>query len=533
MTKVAQLIDETTLNPKQLVAHHILERKRCERSFGYFVDSYAMMYKKEGGEPIPFKLWEFQIEGADLIQLHKRLIILKARQMGLSWLAMAYAVWCILFKKNFHVYITSIGLKEVNEQMERIRFIWYNLPEHIRGDVILGGRGLKDNDSIMETSNGSAVHAISSSKASGHGTAPGLYILDEFARKEGDRLAWRAISPSLGEESRVIVISTSNGIGNLFAELWFDAVANNNGFYPLFFAASRHPDYTESYLAAKKAEFAGDMQGYHEAFPMVPEDAFMSTKRSVFPMERIREWKEEARKHTFQAGVIEMSDKMCYQFKEEPLGNIMVWELPVPGHHYALGADVSEGLVEGDYSASAILDVDTNEIVALFRGKIETEYYANIIQSMARFYNNAWVVVEVNKASELIIQDLKVEYPWLYCRQQRAHITDLPTLVPGFYATSTSKPRVVLQMKRQFASTEKPLAIYSDIILDEMAAYEKDARGRYGAAGNHHDDTVSATYLAVEGSLTIPYTDSASMVGGFSTEADLWGRRRALDWRSL
>ena len=525
---VYQAVDVENLTSKQLIAHQMLERKRCERSFAYFVNHYAMMWRKEGGDPIPFKLWEFQVEAAEEFQNGKKVIVLKARQMGLSWLVMAYAVWCALFKKNFHIYMTSIGLKEVNEQMERFRFIWYNLPTYIVGDVVLGGRGRKDNDSLIEFSNGSAIHAISSSKAAGHGTAPGLYILDELARKDQDRMAWRAIKPSLGEQSQVIIISTSAGFGNLFAELWFDAQAGKNEFKPLFYSADRHPDYTESYLAAMKSDFAGDMQGYMEAFPHNPDEAFMSTSRSVFPTEAIRQMKEIAKKVEMKVGNVELNDENEYGFTEDPMGNFMMWKEPEYGHHYAIGSDVSEGLVDGDWSASAILDVDTYEVVGLYRAKIETEYYGNVIQSLGRFYNNAWVVVEVNKASEIIIQDLKVAYPWLYRRQQRANITDIPTLVPGFYATSTSKPRVVLQMKRAFASADKPLLIYSDVILNEMATYEKD-KGKYQASGQHHDDTVSAVYLAVEGALTVPYYEAEPMFKGWNP----FEPKVKHDWRSL
>jgi len=528
MTKIA-FVDETTLNPKQLVAHRLLERSRCEQSFAYFCDNYVMMWAKEGGDPIHFNLWEFQKEAASKLQKKMKLIFLKARQMGLSWLAMAYVVWCMLFKKNFHIYITSIGLKEVNEQMERIRFIWYNLPEWLREGVVLGGRGLKDNDSIMELSNGSAVHAISSSKASGHGTAPGLYILDEFARKEGDRMAWRAIKPSLGEKSQVIIISTSNGFGNLYAELWFGATAGENGFEPVFYSAERHPLYSPAYLEAMKADFAGDMQGYHEAFPMTPEDAFTSTSRSVFPLERIRQLKEIGKTVPMRTGYVELDIEGKYKFTDDELGNVMMWREPQPGHHYAVGSDVSEGLAEGDWSVTAILDVNTYEVVALFRAKIETEYYANVITSLGHYYNDAWVVVEVNKASEIIIQDMKLSYQWLYCRQQRAHITDIPTLVPGFYATSTSKPRVVLQMKRAFSDQDKPLLVYSAVALDEMASYEKDG-GKYSGPKNGHDDCVSAIYLALEGALTIPYYDPDPMLHGY----DPWGSKSEVrDWRSL
>jgi hypothetical protein len=497
---------------KEVLAYRELERRKAKRDFWYFVDTYCMMYSKGGGAPIQFKLWDFQKLAATTFQKDKKIIVLKARQMGMSWLAMAYVVWCVLHKKNFHVYITSIGLKEVNEQMERIRFIWYNMPDWVRGEVTLGGKGNKDNDSLIEFSNGSAIHAIASTKSGGHGAAPGLYILDEFARKDNDVMAWRAIKPSLGKESQVIIISTSDGLNNLFADLWFGASSGSNEFTPVFFSATEHPDYSPDYLEEMRRDFAGDKQGYLEAFPMKPEDAFLASSKAVFDESSIRAWKEYIRAHYQKApdgcdplvGYLDEGNEKKISFTEDDSSHLSIWKHPNPAHRYCIGTDLAEGLTDGDWSVSVVLDTDTDEIVAMYRGKIKVEDYSYPVLLLARYYNNAWLVIETNRNSGAIMDDIKTIYPWLYKREHREKITDTPTLVPGFYMGSHNRTPVLAQLRRYFSDTSRPLRIYSDVILNEFTTFEEDTNKKAQAVKGKHDDCVIACALAVEGKRTMP-----------------------------
>lgn len=468
--------------------------------------------------------------------------------MGLSWLAMAFVVWKVLYTKNFHVYITSVGLKEVTEQMERIRFIWYNLPDYIKDGVELGGKGCKDNDSLIEFTNGSAIHAVASSKAAGHGSAPGLYILDEFSRKEGDEMAWRAIKPSLGKNSQVFIISTSNGINNLFAKLWFGATKGENDFTPVFFSCHDHPEYSQEYLDEQKRDFAGDLQGYNEAFPEKPEDAFLASSRSFFDIERVMEYISLCHDDKYltennvdmKIGYIDIDRDGNRVFLEDEAGQLVIWKMPVKDRMYCMGTDLAEGLIHGDWSVSVVLDPVENEVVAMFRAKIAPEDYAFPVEQIARFYNNAWLVVEVNKNSELIMQDLKLTYPWLYRRQHREQISDKPTLVPGFYTTPQSRHRILLELRREFSDYEKPLRIYSKIILSEFDKFEVNSKNKAEAASGYHDDCVMALALALEGKTTMPST-RAEAGRAFAGEGltDMWGRPkpglngRRRNWRSL
>lgn len=523
---------------KQELALHALEMIHQSEDFAYFVDTYCMMWEKDGGDPIPFKLYDFQRDACHKFQNERQVIVLKARQMGMSWLAMAFVVWCILNKSNFHVYITSIGLKEVNEQMNRIRFIWYNLPEWMVDKVVLGGKGCKDNDSLIEFTNGSAIHAISSSKSGGHGAAPGLYILDEFSRKENDVMSWRAIKPSLGKTTKTIIISTSNGFNNVYADLWFGAQKHENDFVPIFYSALDHPEYTQEYLDDMRNDFAGDLQGYKEAFPLTADEAFMSSSRAIFDQDVIAYWLKQIAENPeipqMRVGRIDdespseqeltenPDSQMRRHFVDDEAGHLMLWKLPVNGHQYTIGVDTAEGLAHGDFSVAVVYDATECEVVAMLRGKFSQEVFAYPIEQLGWFYNMAWIVVEVNKGSEIIMQDLKANYQWLYCRMVRANIADLPTRVPGFYTSSTSKPRIIMQLRRKLADAQQPIKLYSRILLKELAVYEENEKKVLGAPRGKHDDCVMSLALAIEGTTSLPYQDNDTSGWGDFKETRTW-----------
>jgi hypothetical protein len=524
---------QNELTPAEALWQEV-EWRKCANNATYFVQTYGKMWTKEGGDPIDWNLWDCQSDALDQFQQFRLLIMLKTRQLGMSWTACGYALWKLLFTKNAHVYFQSIGQKEVAEQVERIKFIYEWLPEWMRTRVELGGRNRKSNESLVQFSNGSALHAVSTTKRAGHGAAPTLYILDEFGRNEQDTMTWRAVKPSLASKGQVIVISTANGIGNKYHELWVGASTAANSLHPIFYPASAHPEYTPEFLAREKEDYAGDLVGYYEAYPSTPEEAFMSSSRCPFNSERIT----ESLNHVSSNGIKPEVGRLIHDkdgkvvFEADPKGSLCIWKHPLTGaldakgkstpkHYYGIGADVAEGLVNGDYSVASVLDDDTGEVVALYRIKIAPEYYAHQLKMLGEFYGNAFIAVEVNVNSDLILDDLKTAYAWLYTRERRERIYDIPTLEVGFRTTSSSKPRIILQMRRYFDSKEKPLKIYSTVILHEMSSFEEDDRGRLRASGNKFDDTVMATAIAIECCAYIPkrsldYTPTHRTLGGRS-----------------
>src|SRR5436305_144630 len=66
----------------------------------YLCDHYCQILADSGrgGTWVPFLLWPEQRRVAGLLQEHRLVVVLKARQLGLTWLVLAFALWLMLFQ---------------------------------------------------------------------------------------------------------------------------------------------------------------------------------------------------------------------------------------------------------------------------------------------------------------------------------------------------------------------------------------------------------------------------------------------------
>jgi hypothetical protein len=73
------------------------EIRKSRKSVIYFLDTYVQIYDATAGGWVPFRLWPAQIDTLRDIADNRLTIVLKARQLGLSWLVLSYALWLMLF----------------------------------------------------------------------------------------------------------------------------------------------------------------------------------------------------------------------------------------------------------------------------------------------------------------------------------------------------------------------------------------------------------------------------------------------------
>ena len=500
---------------RQTLAYRELEWRKCKADPVYFINTFCKMWVKEGGEAIDWKLWAPQEIAIRKMQVLRLIILLKTRQLGMSWTACGYVLWRVMFEENIQAYFRSIGLVEAIEQHERIKFIYDHLPEWMQEKSELGGKRCKRNDRQSQFQNGSSVNMVTSSKKAGHGTAPSIYIWDEAARDENDVHAIRSIMPAVGEVAQFIIISTANGFGNTFQKMWYQAKSGDSNFEPLFFGWRDHPYYTPEYIERERLNFLGDPVGFAEAYPETWQDAFMTSSKCPFDLGRINESINYIEKNKIEptVGFLEYEDDFkTVKFTESTTGSLQIFKHPVIAgkgrkqpHDYSIGADVAQGLAGGDFSAAIVYDETTNEVVALLRGKWAPEFYAWPLELLAVYYNNAFLAVEVNINADTIIGDLKRSYHNLYRRERREKIYDAPTLEPGFLTTGRTKSSIITGLRKAFHSTVKPLRIYSKIVLSEMTTYEENDN-KYAASGSNFDDTVMALAIALEAARTMPDT---------------------------
>ena len=488
-----------------------IEWRKCIEDAAYFIETYCQMWEKEGGDPIPFHLWDCQRETLTAFDTYSQLIILKTRQLGQSWTVDAYALHQCMFRPNYHVYIRSIGLKEANEQHARIKFMYDNLPDWMRRRVKLGGRNLKKNDSLSEFDNGSAIHMLAASKRAGHGAAASLVFWDEMARDEAAEEGWRGIKPAISGGGRVVIVSTSDGPNNRFARVWKSAEKSENDFHTLFFPWWAHPDRDQEWYENEKRAWAaeGDIEGFYQAYPANPSEAFQAANKCVFDALALREMGQR----TERPRKVEIVDDM---FKDREAGRIHIFDEPIAGHSYTMGVDPAMGLKRGDYTAMAVVDTDTNRLVCLYRGKLAPESAAFTVEKIARYYNDAFVGIEVNAGyGKPIVDDLKQTYDNIFTREQRDKPWDAPTFVLGWYTHSGAKQEIVKTIRAEMARPDRPLSIPSDIVLSELGTFEEQDNGTISAPKGEHDDTVIALGIA----LCIRKTNKPVVVTGYTPES--------------
>jgi hypothetical protein len=97
--------------------------------------------------------------------------------------------------------------------------------------------------------------------------------------------------------------------------------------------------------------------------------------------------------------------------KNYPAHGLTIYHLPQPDQSYCIGCDTAEGNPNSDDSALTVVDELTGEEVASLTGKHEPAVFGSIIASVAKFYNNAAVLVERNNHGHAVLLWLKDNAP--------------------------------------------------------------------------------------------------------------------------
>jgi phage terminase large subunit-like protein len=253
-----------------------------EISVADFIDSYIIIDDAQdhgdGLGTMPFKLWEAQRELLEAIEGEQRLLILKARQLGITWLVCAYALHLCLFKPNRLVLTFSIGQEEANEMMRRITAMWERLtPELKRTLPALK----KSNTEEIGWANGSAIHALPSRKSAGSGYTASLIILDEFAKNENASKLYAAVKPTIDGGGKMIILSTAAGTGNLFHDLVEKAKEGVSRFAFRFLPWQSRPGRDQAWYSSVAAD-AETMALHKQEYPATPEEAFEASEVDAF-----------------------------------------------------------------------------------------------------------------------------------------------------------------------------------------------------------------------------------------------------------
>lgn len=255
----------------------------CRDHIEYFVDHYGHIEIPTAAYPIQrFKMWDAQREALRSMNTHRLNIVLKARQIGFTWLSLHIAAHLMLTKQGSTVVALSKTQKDAEELIRRICIIFDNMPELVRRKKWFGAQlDSLASEATLTFSNGlqSRIMAFAASPSAGRSFTASLVIMDEMAFQQFADQIWKSAYPTINsaDGGKVILLSTIKR-GSKFEEIF---VTEDNGFNKLFIPWYADPARDEAwYQATLKA--IGEV-GMVEEYPATVEEALTTPGGAFFP----------------------------------------------------------------------------------------------------------------------------------------------------------------------------------------------------------------------------------------------------------
>jgi len=370
---------------EQWTAESITEYKKCMDNPIYFAETHLKVINLDEGL-VPFKLYPYQEEMFGRFNEHRFNIILACRQSGKSISVCAYLLWYALFHPEKTVAILANKASTAREMLSRITLMLENLPFFLQP----GTKAL--NKGSLEFGNNSRIITAATTGSSIRGLSINLLYLDEFAFVEKASEFYTSTYPvvSAGKDTKVIITSTANGIGNMFYKIWEGAVQEVNEFNHFRVDWYDVPGRDEAW----KQQTINNTSKLQ--FDQEFGNTFFGTGDTLIGAEALMELRAEQSKR-----YIEQGDGLIY-------------EEPMKDHEYIMCVDVGKGRGQ-DYSTFTLIDISVKPFkqVAVYRNNaISPLLFPSIIYKYAVSYNKAYVVVESNDQGSMVANGLyhELEY---------------------------------------------------------------------------------------------------------------------------
>jgi hypothetical protein len=374
-----------------------IHRERCRRSFAYFADQHCQVLSETAGPSaawIPFRLWPAQHEVARTFQEQRLVVALKARQLGLTWLALSYVLWRVLLHPIHLAMLFSRRDDEAQDLLARLRGMHDRLPPWLQAPKPF----VQDNAHEWALASGSRVLAFPA--VGGDSYTAGTVVIDEADLVPSLDELLRSTKPTVDAGGKLFLISRPDKSKpeSAFKRIYRAARAGEFDWKALFLPWSARPDRDAAWFDAQRRDVlarTGALDDLHEQYPATEAEAL--APRSL-DKRLPAEWLQRCYRPAVPLGPDQLADS-----KLPALPQLLVFAAPVAGRRYVLGADPAEGNPTSDESALAVLDVDNGEEVASLAGRFEPATFGANLDAVGRWYNSAPVLVERNNHGHAVL----------------------------------------------------------------------------------------------------------------------------------
>jgi len=449
----------------------------------YFLDNFFYIQHPTRGRMV-YHPFEYQRRLIDTYHQNRFSISMMPRQTGKSTSAAGYLLWYAMFVPDSTILVAAHKYTGSQEIMQRIRYAYESVPDHIRAGVTSYNKGNLDFD------NGSRIVSATTTENTGRGMSISLLYADEFAfvRPTIATEFWTSISPTLATGGKAIITSTPNSDEDQFALLWKganrceDEFGNPtnvgvNGFKAYRSFWNEHPDRDESWAKQQRAALGVDRFRREMECEFLINDETLIAPAKLFDLQGV-----------------------------DPLyktGEVRWYKKPERDRIYVVALDPSLG-TGGDPSAIQVFEANTTEQIAEWRhNKSDIPTQVRTLTDIIRHINEVvrdpksiYFSVENNTIGEAALISI-TEYG-------EENIEGYFLSEPGASGgrrfrkgfNTSNKPKLAACAKIKHLIESNRMKINSRSLVSELKNFVASGAG-YAAKVGETDDLVMSSLLAV------------------------------------
>lgn len=433
------------------------------------------LVKIKGKTPglIPFILNEAQKDLFNTLRKHNRVIILKARQIGFSTAAIGYLYHKTIMTPGTNTAIIGYNSPLTAELLDKVKTFYRSTPADLRPTIHYNSKS-----EISFPNIDSKIIVLPSTENVGRGYTLHNVLATELSAWEKAEDKMMSLEASVPLDGLIIIESTPRGQGNLYHKMFIE----DNGYvkkeYGWWWG------YTEEEIEVIRKRMNNPLR-FAQEYGL----EFLSSGRSVFDQNIVRKQRKN---------ILKVGDKNGDWEVIEDKG-LRIYANVDPSALYIFGVDTSEGVEGGDYSTVTVWNRLNGEETAFYKGLIEPDKLAKLLNEWGRKFNNALMVVEVNNHGLTTLTVLKqLMYPTLYFRQaQYETIGAKYSDRLGWKTTKLTRPLLIDDLSQ--AVRDELLTIHSKETLDEMSTFIYDKNNNMVASGSSHDDCIFSAAIGYQG----------------------------------
>jgi len=367
--------------PHEFTEEQVIEFIKCKNDPVYFARNYIKIVSLDEGLT-QFHPYDFQETLIKRFHENRFNICKMPRQTGKSTTSVSYLLHYAVFNDSTNIGILANKAATARDLLGRLQTAYENLPKWMQQGIISWNKG------SLELENGSKILAASTSASAVRGMSFNVLFLDEFAfvpNHIADSF-FASVYPTItsGKNTKVIMVSTPHGM-NHFYRYWHDAERGRNEYVTTDVHWSEVPGRDDVW---KQQTIANTSE---QQFKVEFECEFLGSVNTLINPAILK--------------------NMVYDSPITKNAGLDIYEEPIKEHNYIITVDVARGL-GNDYSAFIVFDVTQfpYKVVGKYRNnEVKPMLFPNVIFDVAKGYNNAYLLVEVNDIGDQVASILQFD----------------------------------------------------------------------------------------------------------------------------